>query len=57
LFSVALEYKTEGKQINKNLVRVRRSPRYSKEREEEAMRELEELSPYIGKVIEKSRHE
>jgi hypothetical protein len=57
LFSVALEYKTEGKQINKNPVRVRRSPRYSKEREEEAMRELEELSPYIGKVIEKSRHE
>jgi hypothetical protein len=54
---VGLEYETEEKLINKNLVRVRKFPEYSKERVEEAMRELEELSPYIEKVIEESKHE
>jgi hypothetical protein len=54
---VELEHEIEEKLINKNLVRVRKSPEYSKERVEEAMRELEELSPYIEKVIEESKHE
>jgi hypothetical protein len=54
---VELEHEIEEKLINKNLVRVRKFPEYSKERVEEAMRELEELSPYIEKVIEESKHE
>jgi|YelNatPaOPRAMG01_1025707.scaffolds.fasta_scaffold304844_2 hypothetical protein len=55
--AVGLEYEIEEKLINKNLVRVRKFPKYSKERVEEAMRELEELSPYIEKAIEESKHE
>jgi hypothetical protein len=54
---VGLEYEIEEKLINKNLVRVRKFPKYSKERVEEAMREPEELSPYVEKVIEESKHE
>ena len=52
-----LGYEIEEKLINKNLVSVRKFPKYSKERVEKAMRELEELNPYIEKVIEESKHE
>jgi hypothetical protein len=54
---VRLEYEIEEKLINKNLVRVRRFPKYSKERVKEAMKELEELNPYVEKVIKESKHE
>ncbi|MGQ9468350.1 MAG: hypothetical protein ACUVTD_00740 [Nitrososphaerales archaeon] len=52
-----MEYEIEEKLINNNLVRIRKFPEYSKERVEKAMKELEELGPYIEKVIEKSKHE
>jgi len=54
---VRLEYEIEEKLINKNLVRVRRFPKYSKERVKEAMKELEELNPYVEKVIKESKRE
>jgi ribosomal protein L17 len=54
---VKVGYKIEKKLINKNLIRVRRFPKYSKERIEEAMKELEELRPYIEKVIEESKND
>jgi hypothetical protein len=54
---IELEREVEERLINKNLVRVRKFPKYPRERVEEALRELEELSPYIEKAIEESRHE
>ena len=54
---VGLEYEIEEKLINKNLVKVRRFPKYSKERVKEAMKELEELNPYVEKVIKESKRE
>lgn len=50
-----MEY--EEKLVNNKLVKVRKFLEYSRERVEEAMRELEELGPYIEKVIEESKHE
>jgi hypothetical protein len=54
---IGLECEVEERLVNKNLVRVRKFPKYPRERVEEALRELEELSPYIEKAIEESRHE
>jgi len=47
----------EERLLNNSLVRVRKFPDYSKERMDEAMRRLEELGPYIEKVIEESKNE
>ena len=53
-----LSYEVEEKLINHGLVRVRKFREYSKERMEEAVKRLEELGPYIDKVIrESSKHE
>lgn len=51
-------YEVEEKLINNSLVRVRKFREYSRERMEEAIKRLEELGPYVDKVIrERSKYE